>query len=241
MNDLAYVNYLFSRQELMVLSACSGMDTLSTFAGTNLEPPDKKEMNKIIFGLYQKGILKWRTRNTWTLSPAVRPLFQSMKLSGKELQICSSDRADLLLCFLGDDVVVMELSRNDQDMVKLHRLPADGLYMELCDRGILPVEGSQEAGNAADEEGEEPWQRFLRDCPELMKEGKIQHQEVRRLLKEREEMMSYITVRDTVSGQDQGILLILEYGIADGIICVGDGFATGAYYTPELLKAFLRQ
>lgn len=238
MNDFVYKSYLFSSQEFMVLSACAGVDKIHLLFESRSEQLTQKELNLMVFRLYQRGILYWKDENSYELKPEIRVLLRDMKNAGKELRVYSQKSGSPLLCFWDDYVVVMELSGNDKDTIKIHSLPKNDFLTELCDRGILPLRNRQETGELM-EAGDSGWKEFLRGTPDLMQKGQIMYAQLQELLMKKEELLAFVAVYDKKFGKAQGIILILNYGIYDYAVFISDDDVRADYYTPENLKRFL--
>ena len=239
MNDLVYKNYLFSSREFMVLSACAGMERLHLLREGRTEQISEQELNRIIFRLYQREILCWRDENSYELKPEISQLFHDMNEAEKELQVYAKRSASPLLCFWNDHTVVMELSGNDRDTVKLHSLPQNEFLAELQDRGVLPADNSGEIVDVAQEDNGELWKTFVKGCSRFMEQGHIRYEELKKYLSRKEELFSFITVCDRKTGRDQSVLLLLSYGMFDCIVCMKDGVTQMDYYTLDNLRRFL--
>lgn len=232
MGELAYRSYFFSSQEFMVLSACSGMEGMHILFE---EPPAKlsrEELNVILFGLYQRGILYWKDESSYALKPEIRMMFEDMKSSKKELQIYFEKGGSPLLCFWNAHTVITELSENDKNTIKIHSLSEHDFFRELCDRGILPARDSQEIGDFT---GIGVWQKRL----QLVQDGSIRYEALQRLLHEEDGLPAYMTVYDRKSGRDQGVILILDCGISDGMAFVEDNSVQTLWYSLDNLKKLL--
>ncbi|MCD7884781.1 MAG: hypothetical protein LUI87_13920 [Lachnospiraceae bacterium] len=81
--------------------------------------------------------------------------------------------------------------------------------------------------------------QFLCNCPELMKDGEIQYAHLRELFERENELETAITVHNRASGEDEGVILILDCGLYDGIVQVGDGGVRAEYYSQESLQELL--
>ena len=128
MNDLVYKNELFSSRELMVLAAYSGMEMLRILQAGSQKTLEPEEMNEAVFKLYRKGLLCWNGKNGYEIRPELRALLQDMKYAEKELEFWSRRQKNPLHCFWGEDVVIMELSQNDEDRIKVHRSARDTFF-----------------------------------------------------------------------------------------------------------------
>lgn len=239
MNDLVYKNYLFSTQEFMVLSAFAGVGKLHLLLEGGQKEPDGQELSRIIFRLYQRGILCWKDEDSYELKQEIRLLFRDMNAAGRELQVYSKRSTSPLLCFWNDYTVVMELSGNDRDTVKVHSLPRNEFLEELQDRGILPEDNSGELADIVREENDRLWETFLKNSCRFVERGHIRYAGLKRLLAEREELSAFITVCDRKTNQGQSVILLLNYGMLDYIVCVKDDAVWADYYTQDNLKGFL--
>lgn len=236
MSDLIYRNYLFSSEEFMVLSASVGIERLPVLFEGTPKQPEKTELSQTVFQLYQKGILMWENDGSYALRQDVRALFQDMKAAKKELHIYSKRTGGPLLCFWDEYVVVTELSGNDSGSVRIHSLPADRFLDELRDRGILPEQDCVQLAETIDKDSEEQCIRFLKESPAMLEDGHMQYDLLEMLLEKNRDLFAFIALYDRVLGQNQGVALILNCGLADCITYVGDGQTYICYYTERDLR-----
>lgn len=238
MSDLVYKNYLLTSKEFMVLSACVGMNKLHILLENKPEEITRKELNLIIFQLYQKGILYWKNEDFYDLKPEIRAMFRDMKHSKKELQVYSEKRGSPLLCFWNEYMVVTELCENEKDTIRIHSQQSNDFIRELCERGIFPERDSQEFGTV-NKENSMVLENFYKDSSKFMREGEIQYESLQELLSESNELSAFITINDSRSGMDQSVILILDYGMFDCIALIENDSIQIDYYTVENLKRLL--
>ncbi len=236
MSDLIIKNYLFSSEEFMVLSACVGIEKLPVLFESDPRQPDRDELDHTIFQLYQKGILTWENDSSYELRQDVRTLFLDMKTAKKELHIYSKKTGGPLLCFWNEYVVVTELSGNDWGAVKVHSLQSKEFLDELRDRRILPERDCAQFKETIDRESEKRCNDFLQESPAMLQDGHMKYELLEELLEKTRDLFAFIAVYDRVLEQNQGVILILNCGIADCIAYVGDGHTYLCYYTEEELR-----
>ena len=236
MSDLICKNYLFSSEEFMVLSAGAGIKKLPVLFEDEPKQPEKEELEQTIFQLYQKEILTWESDGSYTVRQDVRTLLQDMKAAKKELHIYSKKTGGPLLCFWDEYVVVTELSGNDNGAVRVHSLPKNEFLDELRDRGILPERDCMQFAEVIDKDSEEQCICFLQESPAMLEDGHMQYELLEELLEKNRDLFAFIALYDRVLGQNQGVALILNCGLADCITYVGDGQTHICYYTERDLR-----
>lgn len=232
MKDKFVRNYLFTDREFMVLSAYEGLDRLHMLLEEPQRQMSRQELGLLLFGLYQKEFLCWKEENLYELKPEIRAIFQNIRQAKKELQIYYDRASAPLLCFWGDETVVMELSANDRNTLRVHCVSKIDFLEELEDRGIL-------SGKAAERDEGFSGDEFLEHCPRLMEDGAVKRAELQKLFAKREELSACMIVIDRETGKEQGVILAVDCGILDGLIFVEDGRRRLEWYTPDNLKEFL--
>lgn len=228
MDDFVYKSYLLSGQEFMVLSACAGMGSSPVLSESFAGQISKKELELTVFQLYQKEIIFWKDEKSYEMKPELWELFQTMKASRKELQIYPKRGSGPLLCFWADYVVIMELSGNDKNTIKLHGSSRKMFFEELRDREILPARSSGEMESL---DGPSPF-----DCGSA---GVIEGGQFRRLLNENDELEAGMLIYDRYSKKNAGNVLLLDNGIGDDMVLIRDESVQTVRYSPRQLEAFL--
>lgn len=239
MCNLVYKNFIFSVQEFMVLCAWTGIEQLHILQGSQQEKMGGEELNLVLFQLYQKEILYWNN-DTYELKQEVAQLFRDIRFASAELQIYTRTSRSPLLCFYGTYMIVMELSGNDTDAVKVHRLQEYDFFAELRNKGMLPLRDSQEMEGTAQREDCEAWCSILGKRSNLMENGCILYDRLQELLRDAKDLWVAITIHDRKSGQDRGVVLIAEQDFSDCLICIADSVVRADYYTLDSLSQLLR-
>lgn len=239
MNDLVYKNELFSSRELMVLAAYSGMERLRILQAGSQKTLEPEEMNEAVFQLYRKGLLCWNGKNGYEIRPELRALLQNIKYAEKELEFWSRGQKNPLHCFWGEDVVIMELSQNDEDRMKVHRSAKDTFFSELYDRGILPeyMTGKQERVDAG--ECESVWIEFQKKYPGIMPENRAE--QLKKLVGRVPELCAFINVYDRAADQEVSEILLLKNGLYGCIVVLQQNFVHIECLREEVLKILLEQ
>lgn len=240
MYKLIHKNYILSCQEAMVLAAWSGINKLHMLCGEPLEEMDERELRLTLFQLYQKGVLCWEDPH-FRMKPELELMFQDLRRARTELQIYSERRKSPLLCFGDDDMVVMEMGENEKDTICLHSQVRKDFLEELRDRQILPSRDSRAYGSQAKEENRALMRRFRESCPSFWSGNQIQYEALKEALQEREELTACIGVTDLEEERGRGVILILDFGVFDGIIWLGEDSCSEDYFTLENLAHFLKE
>ena len=237
MNDLVYKNELFSSRELMVLAAYSGMEMLRILQAGSQKTLEPEEMNEAVFKLYRKGLLCWNGKNGYEIRPELRALLQDMKYAEKELEFWSRRQKNPLHCFWGEDVVIMELSQNDEDRIKVHRSARDTFFSELYDREILPeyMTEKQERVDAC----KNVWIEFQKRNPELIQENRAE--QLKKLVGRVPELCAFINVYDRAADQEVSEILLLKNGLCGCIVVLQQNFVHIECLCEEVLKILLEQ
>lgn len=239
MCNLVYKNFIFSVQEFMVLCAWTGIEQLHILQGSQQEKMEIGELNLVLFQLYQKEILYWNN-DTYELKQEVAQLFRDIGSAGAELQIYTRTNGSPLLCFSGTHMIVMELSENDTDAVKVHRLQEYKFFAELRNKGMLPLRDSQELEGTTQREDYEAWCSILGKRPNLMANGCILYDRLQELIRDANDLWAAITFCDRKNGQDRGVVLIAEQEFSDCLIYIADDVVRADYYTLDSLRQLLR-
>ena len=239
MNDLVYKNELFSSRELMVLAAYSGMEMLRILQAGSQKTLEPEEMNEAVFQLYRKGLLCWNGKNGYEIRPELRALLQDIKYAEKELEFWSRGQKNPLHCFWGENVVIMELSQNDEDRMKVHSSAKDTFFSELYDREILPeyMTGKQERVDAGS--CKNVWIEFQKRNPELMQENRAE--QLKKLVGRVPELCAFINVYDRAADQEVSEILLLKNGLCGCIVVLQQNFVHIECLREEVLKILLEQ
>lgn len=218
MNELTVVNELFSGQEMMVLAAGCGMETFRMVSEEKPEIPDPVELNKAIFELYRRKILCWDGKDGYIMRPDIQSLFREIKYAEKELEIRSNKQKTLLHCFCGKDVVVMELSQNDTDRIKVHKVRRNDFAAELCDRHFFHFYVSGEQG---ENEEKNIWKKFREENPKMIPQN-IKHLDMmREILNNAGSVSCYAILYDREKKQNVSVWVFLDDG-TQGCMAVFD-------------------
>lgn len=222
MSSLVYKNELFSVREFIVLAAYAGMDEIRMLSGTCQVPMKPEELNEVVFQLYQRGVLCWNGNDGYDLDPEIRSLLREIKYAEKDVEIHFEGGKGLLYCFINTEVTVMELSRNDVERIRLHRISKDAFLEELSDRGIIPPYDRGKAFKEQMEECEKLSEEFQQKNPELFTTGGDWNQKQSETLKkvlEKENMLSaYSLVYDHISGRQIMRILLLQKDFCQCIV-----------------------
>ncbi len=240
MSELVYKSYLFSTKEFMILCALTGIEEIDMFGESTRCEMDEEEVNQNVFQLYQKGILYCGEEDFWKVKPEIRSLFRDMRDAEKEMQIFSRKRGGPLLCFGEEPLIIVEVSQNDRDAVKMHRQTSDSFFMELCDRGILPERDSLEMEEAAEDEESGAWGQLLESLSDLIRNGQPVYEKLEKILREREELLLSAVVGSRKLKSDWRAISVVDLGIADWLVYAGNDSVRTDYYTMDRLRAFLR-
>lgn len=207
MNDLIYKNILLSSKELKILAAYSGIETLRIISGHQQKELEPQEINEIVFQLYQRGILRWSGNHKYELQSEIRLLFYDMKYAEKELEVRGKTLKSPLHCFWDKEVVVTELSQNDADRIKLHRVKQNEFFEELWERELIPLGTSREQSQSLQEKMQENFQKKFSDLG-LCRAEDIEN--AMKILEEIEEVRTYILVYDRKEKRIITTILLLD-------------------------------
>ncbi len=234
MSELIYKSFLFTREELMVAGALSGMKKLACLLEDSGRELSGEELNRVVFTLYQKGFLLYKRGKEWKLDPEIEILFAGIRDARRELDIYSPGMGGPLLCFQKEDLVVMEVSGNDKSAVLIHFCPAAAFPQELNDRGLVPIRDSLEA---EPEEGR--FDDLLESVSSLLRPDASPEEIMRTRLLCQEEVTAGILARDPHSREVESALVLADAGIADWIFLARPDGVRMETYTLEALKGFL--
>ncbi|MDO5799524.1 MAG: hypothetical protein Q4Q33_10845 [Eubacteriales bacterium] len=240
MDKLIYDNIIISAKEFMVLSALCGIKKIDFPMKKKQRPPDQKEVNLVLFQLYQKQILEMEDQHTYRLDSEIQKLFMEIKEADYEIQAYSLGKKNPLLFFSGSEIVAIELSENDREALKMRRVSRKRLLEELCSQKILPLEKSAPGGN------EEFLQKEILALREQIQKEKIQfikndHIDYEKLIKysEMNRVYSFFIIKDHGSGAEKMVILLMDRGIWDCAVCFEAGHLEIEYYTEKGMEEFL--
>ena len=239
MNDLVYKNELFSSRELMVLAAYSGMEMLRILQAGSQKTLEPEEMNEAVFQLYRKGLLRWNGKNGYEIRPELRRLLQDIKYAEKELEFWAKGQKNPLHCFWGENAVIMELSQNDEDRMKVHSSAKDTFFSELYDREILPEYMTEKQERVDTDDCKNIWIKFQKRNPELIQENRAE--QLKKLLGRVPELCAFINVYDRAADQEVSEILLLKNGLCGCIVVLQQGFVHIERLCEENLKMLLEQ
>lgn len=240
MSELVYKSCLFSSEEFMILCALTGIEEINMFGESGRREMDEEEADRNVFQLYQKGILYYGEEGSWKVKPEIRSLFRDMRDAEKEMQIFSRKRGGSLLCFGEEHLIIVEVSQNDRDAVRMHRQTAESFFMELCDKGMLPERDSLEMEEAAEDEESGAWGQLLASLSDLIRNGRPAYDKLEKILQEREELLLSVVVSNRKLKSDWKAISVVDLGISDWIVYAGNDSVRTDYYTMDRLRAFLR-
>lgn len=240
MDKLIYDNIIISVKEFMVLSALCGIKEIDFPMKKKQRPPDQKEVNLVLFQLYQKRILEMEDTNTYRLEPEIQKLFMEIKEAEYEIQAYSLEKKNPLLFFSGSEIVALELSENDREALKMHRVSRKRLVEELYSQKILLLEKSVSGEN------EDFLQKEILALREQIQKEEIQfiknnHIDYEKLIKYSEvnRVYSFFIIKDRRSGTEKMVILLMDRGIWDCAVCFEADRLEIRYYTEKGMEDFL--
>ena len=241
MNKCIYSNYVFSCQEFMVLSALTGLDKLNILMDEKEVKLNQKAINLILFQLYQKGIIRWKAEELYELNPEIRSLFLEIKESERELQIYGKNQKSPLLCYLGKEIVITELSETDSNAIKIHEISHQNFIKELQDRGFVPQENG-EAGSAMEEDIlQEGRAEFLCKCLlDLGEDINSRKNQFRKIMEEEEQVLTVFNVYARKKEWEQNAVFLLDCGLKDYIMFRKNEMVQYQDYSAKSLETILQ-
>lgn len=245
MSSLIYKNELFSVREFIVLAAYAGMDEIRMLSDTCRVQLKPEELNEIVFQLYQRGVLCWNGSNGYELDLDIRFMLQEIKYAKRELEIHFERGKGLLYCFVNTAVTVMELSQNDVEKIRVHRVSKEAFLEELSDRGIIPTDVSAKASVGKRKEWKKVSAEFLQKNPEIFRTGTIWHEKQREMLKKvlakENELGAYGIVYDRVSRREILTILLLQKELDECIVTADAERIRTMKFEWEALKKIWKQ
>lgn len=238
MNKFIFSSYVFSCQEFMVLSALNGirkMDILMEEKEGELSP---KTVNLILFQLYQKGIMSWKDEASYTLKPEIRSLFLDMREAKKEIQIYGKNRKSPLLCYMGENLAVTELSENDREAIKIHSVSRGDFLEELRERGLVPKQRS--VAPADSELAPELLVLIQKRCADFRKGESLQVEKLQEVLEKEDWLSTLFLIGDSGEEQEKKAVLILDCGLWDCVVYMEKERFRAEYYSAESLRSILQ-
>lgn len=238
MNRLICDNLIISAGEFMVLSALCGITKVDFPMKKRQEIPDQKEVNLILFQLYQKQILRMDGQHTCSLNPEIKKIFEGIKKAVYEVQIHSLEKQNPLVVFAGKEPVVAELSENDREALKFHCISGESFLKELRTRNILPSEKEPKSGVSLQEENPELYEQIRKKYQTFIQNAHVDHAGLLECLKQRE-LRAFFIIRDRQSDTEKAVVLLLDCGIWDCTVYMEPGHMEISYYTEREMQEIL--
>ena len=240
MNKLIYDNVIISVREFMVLSALCGITRVELPMKKKQDLPDQKEVNLLLFQLYQKQILKKEEQAAYSLEPGIKNIFMNIKSADNEIQVYYPAEKSLLLLFPGKDIVTMELSDNDIEAVKLHCISREKFIEELCKKNILPKKESGKSRNDLRTENPALYREIKEKCRHFMKTGKVEYDRYHKYSGSGSVRISFL-IKERETDIEKKQILLFDCGLWDCMAAADletDHMEAG-YYTKKWLRNLL--
>lgn len=235
MNDLLVCSYVFSCQEFLVLAALTGMKRVRLLAEEQIEEPDQKMVNLVLFQLYQKKLLTWKREETYAIQPEIRLVFGKMKAAEKEIHIYTRESRPLL-CFWGEDVVVAETSDHDRAAMKVHALSKQAFWEELQERRITPA---QEQTGYGPEQTASLLAEMQKRCRTLLWGDFWQQKRFPELLQREDWVKTIFLLRRGEGEAASEAVFILDGGLWDFMVYAGKDKMLAELFSAEGLRSAL--
>lgn len=238
MDKLIYDNLIISVREFMVLSALCGLSRVDLPIKGKQEAPDQKDVNLVLFQLYQKQILVMEEPNEYRLNPEIQKLFAEIKEAGYVIESYGIDKHNSLLLFSSQKIITAELSDNDRDAVKLRFVSRNRLSEELYSQKLLPLEKETKEEKFLKKEIAVLHDKLQKDRSQFIKNNHIDHEALMEYA-EANGIRSFFIIKDRQSDIEKVLILLIDCGVWDCIARFEGDCLETRYYTQKLIEEFL--
>lgn len=238
MNKLIYDNFIISVKEFIVLSALCGISEIDFPMKKKQDAPDQKEVNLVLFHLYQKKILRMVDHHTYGLAPQIQTIFTKIKNAEYEIQAYSLEKQRSLLFFAGKEIVTIELSENDREALKLHCVSRKKFTEELCSQKLLPSEKNAKEEEFLQKKISILYEQLQKEQSQFIKNKQTDHGA---LLKysQTNRVRSFFIIKDCRTNTEKTLILLIDCGIWDCMACFETDRLEVRYYTEKGIEKLL--